>query len=211
MQGKKYKNRCCVKIIILIFFSVEREDCVNAVLLFNKILEKYPLIKNVVIFLKYILRKKGKNDNYTGGLSSYLLLNLVYGWALKLNEDEISINFQNFNLEKFLKSFLEFFSDKNIWEKNIFKIQNEKFCTYEKNTFYSHHKIEKLLFEDSLNKGKFIGSNCNYEIISGIFKEILNKINDKEIINYSRLLSFIDLSPELLERAIYLKSYKKII
>jgi DNA polymerase sigma len=216
MQGNKNQNRLCVIFFIFIkilnfLFSVEKEDGTNAVLVFKNILEKYPLIKNVVLFLKYILRKKGKNDNYTGGMSSYLLLNLVYGWVLKLNEDEKSSNSRNFNIELFLKSFLEYFSNEKEWENYIFKICNGKFSTYLKNSFNSSHPYNKLIFEDFLQNGRYLSSNTNYEVISGIFKEILNKINDKKIINNSYLLSFIDLSPELSDRAVYLKSHRQII
>ena len=65
-------------------------------------------MRPLIYLLKFFLRQKGLNETYTGGISSFLLLNLLYNYLLyeckKDNSNELS------TLGHILCGFLQFYA-----------------------------------------------------------------------------------------------------
>ena len=145
--------RCTCKITgINIDISINRRDGYNASKIIRSVLEDQPLIKNIIIILKMILKSHELNDAHLGGMNSFLLFHLVYSFYIKIiNEikyDECGENirecryrlldsnsdYQNSykNISNNYKSFSEiinFFSQK-INSKNIFERNYINNCDY---------------------------------------------------------------------------------
>lgn len=152
------------------------------------------------------MRQRRLNDSYKAGISSHLLMNMIYLFCLKLEDEGFSLN--PTNIKNFLISFFKFFSEEKIWKNKIFSINNGKFFTYDKDTYNSGHYTEKIMIEDFVETSntKFINSNINYKKISDIFSEIVIKLENNKEKYKSFLCSFIELSSDMLERGNYLKS-----
>jgi non-canonical poly(A) RNA polymerase PAPD5/7 len=79
----------------LFIFSVNRKNGYEARKVIAHIFNDYPAMRPLIYVLKYYLRQRGLNEIYTGGLSSFLLFNLLYSYIQHVAKDN---NFRNDNL-----------------------------------------------------------------------------------------------------------------
>jgi non-canonical poly(A) RNA polymerase PAPD5/7 len=171
---------------------------------FQKILTKYAFIQPTVVLLKYILRERNLNETFTGGVSSYLLLNMSYAFLLHIQsqgEDlEESLKGENLNLGSFLKGFLKFYCEEFNWRDLGISIRNgvQFFSKWTRN--FSNN--ENLCFENFQEPEKDIGRGAyKFPIIVKIFREILFKLYRAKIpANHSYLSMFINVTPDLRKR-----------
>lgn len=67
----------------------------------------YPHIRPILYVLKFFMRQKGLNETFSGGVSSFLLLNLILAYILYMNKRDEST--QNQTLGHILCGFLQFY------------------------------------------------------------------------------------------------------
>ncbi len=93
---------------------------IRAAQIMSQLLLTYPIIRPTVMIIKYILRKKGLNEPYTGGIGSFVIFNMVYSYILFLirikkisftSNTILNID-ENQELEKLFQS--KFFSSREI-------------------------------------------------------------------------------------------------
>jgi non-canonical poly(A) RNA polymerase PAPD5/7 len=88
----------------------------------KKFLEDYPFIRPLIYVLKYFLRQRKLNESFTGGVSSYLLFNLLLSYTQFLLKERPK---ENLSLGYILVGFFQFYSyDFNFKELGI-SIRNE--------------------------------------------------------------------------------------
>ncbi len=110
---------------ISIDISANRKNGYEAKKVIKKTLEDFPFIRPLIYILKYFLRQRKLNETYTGGISSFLLFNLLLSYIQHVVKNEDKINSETGG-EKFLSlghllvGFLQFFGfDFNFEEVGI--------------------------------------------------------------------------------------------
>lgn len=87
-------------------------------------LNDYPQMRPIIYLIKYFLKQKQLNETYTGGVSSFLILNLVYSYFLyigKKNDDSFS------TLGHVLCGFIQFYAYEFNYELVGISIRNGGF------------------------------------------------------------------------------------
>ena len=87
--------------------SANRKNGYEAKKVIKKVLEDFPHIRPLMYVLKYFLRQRKLNESYTGGISSFLLFNLLFAYiqyATKENDPNMK------TIGHLLTGFLQFYS-----------------------------------------------------------------------------------------------------
>jgi non-canonical poly(A) RNA polymerase PAPD5/7 len=171
-------------------------------------LAKYPFIQPIVLLLKYILRQRNLNETFTGGVSSYLLLNMSYAYVLYIqmqgNDIDESLKPDNLNLGSFFKGFLKFYSEEFNWRDLGISIRNGLQFFSKWSRHFSTN--ENLCFENFQEPDKDIARGAyQFPLVVKIFREILFKLHKAKIpSNHSYLSMFITITPDLKKRKLNL-------
>ena len=99
---------------ISIDISANRKNGYEAKKVIKKTLEDFPFIRPLIYVLKYFLRQRKLNESYTGGISSFLLFNLLLSYVQYVVKNEDKINSETrggkfLSLGHLLVGFLQFF------------------------------------------------------------------------------------------------------
>ena len=73
----------------------------------KRVLEDYPCMRPLIYVLKYFLRQRKLNESYTGGISSFLLFNLLFAYVQYVSKVD---DFKGKTLGHLLTGFLQFYS-----------------------------------------------------------------------------------------------------
>ncbi|CAD8053393.1 unnamed protein product [Paramecium sonneborni] len=94
-KWKKIKQRikCCIKVDISFNFNGNTYNSPHSGFITTDLvkqwMKEYPAIQQLVLILKSIIKKLGLSESYTGGLSSYSLIIMVYSY---LRENRVTQN-----------------------------------------------------------------------------------------------------------------------
>jgi non-canonical poly(A) RNA polymerase PAPD5/7 len=165
--------------------------------LFDEILEKFPSIRPVLLLLKFILRQRGYNETYTGGLGSYLLLNMIYAFVQYLINRGQERNIHN--LGQFFLGFLRFFGvEFNYKELGISINNGGYFFNKRQKNFYSN---DGLAFENYQDEELDIGKGAyQFVKIRQLFKELLQIIYKVNNSSESYLVNIINITSDMMRR-----------
>jgi non-canonical poly(A) RNA polymerase PAPD5/7 len=89
------------------FISANRKNGYEAKKVIKNVLENFPFMRPLIYVLKYFLRQRKLNESYTGGISSFLLFNLLFSYIqffVKENEKK------EWTLGNLLVGFLQFYA-----------------------------------------------------------------------------------------------------
>ncbi len=87
--------------------SANRKNGYEAKKVIKKILEDYPYLRPLIYVLKYFLRQRKLNESYTGGISSFLLFNLLFSYVQYLSRGK---QLRNKSLGHILVGFFQFYA-----------------------------------------------------------------------------------------------------
>ncbi len=127
------------------------------------------------MILKYLIRLKGINEAFSGGMSSFLLFTIVYAYYQYLsNNDHIDMN--EFNMGSFLIGFLRFFSDEFDYKEYGISIRNGGyFFKKRENTKIGNNGL--LSVENFQDEKHDIGkNNYRFETIRNYYRLIYKRI-----------------------------------
>ena len=79
--------------------SVNRDNGYKAARIIRNILERYKILKPIIIILKILLKKNNLNEAPTGGMSSFLLFHLVYFFYLTYQKRIQNGIYKNINID----------------------------------------------------------------------------------------------------------------
>lgn len=168
----------CQSTNIAVDISVNKENGFQAAKIIQKHFKKEPGLKQIIIFIKYLLKSEGLNDASVGGMSSFVLFSLIFYFYQHIQNAQ--------NNPVFIESKL---------------ISSEQFDTDDEDTTYHNdkNKIEEMdqSKSNSLNLGKFLFGflrfygykfddvNCGISLING--GEIFYKNEHTHIIDHESL------------------------
>ena len=129
-----------------------------------------PLLQYTIILLKKILKNYQLNEVYRGGMSSFMLFEMVFFFFQKkilTLESQIDLNLGNFLID-----FLDYYANKfDNRTMGISVLNGGK--TYKKNGRFAHNlKSDYLSVESCLNIQVDLGRYCNYPEIKNMFHTI---------------------------------------
>ena len=96
------------------------ENSIN--ICFQSYLGDFPLLKQLVMLLKYILNHRGLNEVWTGGLGSYALTLLVVNFFQQHPRESAKITGEN--LGTLLLEFLELYGRNFNYEQNGIRVRD---------------------------------------------------------------------------------------
>lgn len=150
----------------------------------KNVLIKYPFIKESTIIFKYFLRSYGLNDETQGGLSSYSIFHLIYGFILcqlrkknqEKNQEKIKLQLKYINLGTFIKKLLYFILyEFNFLECGLNNI-NQGEIFFKRDKGYDKDLVVILSpFNDKLNIAK--STNKYNEVLNGFYNLYCNLQN----------------------------------
>jgi non-canonical poly(A) RNA polymerase PAPD5/7 len=149
----------------------------------------------MVILLKFILRQRNLNETYTGGVGSYLLLNMTYAYVqyLRKNKEEEKI----YNLGRLFLGFLKFYGEEFNHKDLGISIHNggEFFKKWQRNYQVG---VDLLCFENYQEPDKDLGrGSYQYPKVVQLFKEILHTLYKVKSSSESYLASIINVTSEM--------------
>lgn len=139
------------------------------------------------MLLKALLRDKQLNETYTGGISSFLLFNLVFAYFQMLIRENRKVMNQDENLGKLLVGFLQFYGFKfDDYNKGISLIKEGEFFLKAENKKLPYNNL--LCVENFQNVYMDIGKSAyQYPKIKDLFKcayrSLLNTATNSYILN----------------------------
>lgn len=74
----------------------------------KNILNDFPILRPLIYVLKYYLRQRSLNETYTGGISSFLLFNLLFSYIQYISKE--NKHTQDLTLGHFLVGFLQHYA-----------------------------------------------------------------------------------------------------
>lgn len=187
---------------INIDISVNRKNGYQAQKDINQILEVYPFIRELIYVLKYFLRQRGLNESYSGGLSSFLLFNLVYthvSYFLKTT----TILQSRITLSHLLVSFFQFYGfDFNYREVGI-SIRNGGFFFLREDKNWGLTEENRLLsVENYQDITQDIGKSAfKYSAVINKFKNARDQLLFPDKVENSFLDKILNVDKFLLDRA----------
>ena len=205
----------CIKTGINVDINVNRINGIKTGEIINKKIKENEIVKNNVILIKMILKLINFNECKEGGMSSFVLFNLVwfyYQFLMKNkmkknvfieneinnnnneNDDFSSTNESNdnnsenyeLNYAKFFLGFLKFYGIEFNYFKYGISIRNGGFLFKKKD-------VNKFLcIENFLEIDKDIGKSCfHFNEIRNCFKIIYEKLNQMKCKNINNILNEI--------------------
>ena len=152
-----------------------KEGYTIGLLIKNKI-SAIPILRPIILIMKFILIINNLNKPYTGGMNSFVLFHLVYAYY-RLIKDEVDDG--DMSLKLFLMKFLNFYG--NVFNERTFSILNDKTeaCLINKKLFNSsfEDKIDIQCFKKAPNAAV----KCfNYGKIKKMFQYAYEKLCELE-------------------------------
>lgn len=162
------------------------------------IIQDFPFIKPIIILLKFFLRQRDLNETFTGGVSSYLLFNMIYAYVQYMirDKEKSEEKLKNMNLGSFLLGFLKFYGyEFNYKELGISIRDGGKFFKkYSRNFPYN----ENLCFENFQDLSIDIGRAAHqFTTVRELFQDVLCKFYRKKSNSESYLKHMIIVTSEL--------------
>jgi non-canonical poly(A) RNA polymerase PAPD5/7 len=183
--------------------SANRKNGYQALKTVGDVLGKYPFIRPTLILLKFFLRQRDLNETYTGGVSSFLIFNLVYYYIQhisKIEDDENNKNIftdeKTMNLGTFLIGFLKFYSHKFDYKNKGISLRKGGFWFYKSEKNYPYN--DGLCVENFQDPDQDIGRSAyQYIRVVALFRETLHKLYKISSSQPSYLASFIVVTKQL--------------
>ena len=178
--------------------SVNRLNGYQAMKIIKNIITDLPFTKPIIILLKFFLRQRDLNETFTGGVSSYLVFNMVYAYIqyLQRDKDESEEKIKDMNLGSFLIGFLKFYGyEFNYYELGI-SIRNggKFFKKYDTN----YPPNENLCFENFQDASIDIGRAAyQFPQVRELFQDVLCKFYKNKSNSESYLQHMIIVTSEL--------------
>ena len=131
----------------------------------EKILNEYPYMRPLIYVLKYFLRQKKLNELHTGGISSFVLFNMVFAYILYVQKDkaEHSHSTRLLTLGHLLVGFFQFYAfEFNYDYVGISVRHGGYFYKREKKEFAGQSAVGKnlLSMENFQDLNQDLGRNC---------------------------------------------------
>lgn len=141
-----------------------------------KILKKYPFIRPVLILVKYIIRQRGLNETFTGGMGSYLLFSIIFAYVQYMTRNGEVYN-DEFNLGTFLLGFLKFICHDFNYRKLGISLRNGgEFFHKSDNQYLSYN--DHLCVENFQDVYHDVGRPTHqFPTIMNVFNDVLNKLH----------------------------------
>jgi DNA polymerase sigma len=198
--------------------SVNRKNGYQTQKDINLILNHTPCIREIIYVLKYYLRQKKANEAFTGGISSFLLFNLVYAF-ISYYIKSTTLELKYITLSHLLIGFFNFYGvEMNYYEigisirnggfffkrndKNYEKLQgnqgNSNSQGYDK---YGKDQVRMLCVENYQDLTQDIGRSCfKYPQIVVLFSNARDALYFPDEIVDSYLEKIINIDSFLIER-----------
>jgi non-canonical poly(A) RNA polymerase PAPD5/7 len=162
------------------------------------IIDDFTFIKPIIILLKFFLRQRDLNETFTGGISSFLLFNMVYAYLQYLlrdkNQSEEKMN--NMNLGSFLLGFLKFYGFEFNYKELGISIRDggRFFKKYERNYPYNDNLCFENFQEISIDIGR---AAYQFPIVRELFQDVLCKLYKNKSSSECFLKNMIIVTSEL--------------
>ncbi|CAD8139797.1 unnamed protein product [Paramecium pentaurelia] len=176
----KQKIKGCIKVDISFNFSGSTYDSPHSGFMTTNLvkqwMKEYPTIQQLVLILKSMIKKLGLSESYTGGLSSYSLIIMVYSY---LRENRVSQNQIGEQFIELMKYFIYEFNSQTTGIGLLADIKNQ-FSSYFFNLQdYCLPQLPITIF-NPLNR-KLLTSSCvHIDKIFDFFKLTLNLLEQKK-------------------------------
>ena len=149
---------------INIDISIMRSNFYENKKIMDNILKEYPYIRPLIFVIKYFLRQKKLNDLHTGGISSFLLFNLVLSYILYIQKERAeSHSSKLLTLGHLLIGFFQFYGFDFNYEDIGMSVRYGGFFYKRSNKEFgsSNAKGKNLLsFENFQDLNQDLGKNC---------------------------------------------------
>ncbi len=184
---------------------MNRKNGFEAVSTIKRVIEDFPAVKPIIILLKFYLRQKNMNETFTGGISSFLLFNLVYAYLQFIVREDKSEVCENLGL--FLLGFLKFYAyEFNYRELGISLREGGCFFNKENRNFPNNDNLCLENFQDpSLDIGR---AAYQYQKVSGMFQDVLCQLYKLKSGCDSMLKQMITITKQIQKRSVWLVEEK---
>jgi non-canonical poly(A) RNA polymerase PAPD5/7 len=208
--------------IISFNFSVNRNNGVDIYKILKEILDDHPFIRPLFLLLKYALRQNDLNETYKGGVSSFLLFNMIYAYiqylcrenkfnnknkdnspnssqSIQTCEDEVNQEFDySYNLGTFLIGFLKFYGFEFNYLKLGISLRNKGHFFLKREKFpYNINNDNTLCIENFQEPNRDVGkSSHQFSKVRELFQNIYRKLLSVKD-SHSYLNQFIIVTDEL--------------
>jgi non-canonical poly(A) RNA polymerase PAPD5/7 len=172
---------------INIDISVNKSNSIQARDDINKILHNNPHLIPIICLLKYFLKQRGLNNTYTGGVSSFLLFNMVYAFNNYYRKKTIK---PFVLLSTFLIDFLSFYGyDFNYKSIGISIRDNVYFFKKSSNNKNNNQLCVENYLEHNIDIGKLC--YCFESKIIKLFKTARNALLYPDSVSDSYLIKIL--------------------
>jgi len=172
IKFKDYKSGCLVDVTF---------DCKtgtqNSSIIMNY-LAQYPLLKPLILFIKYYLKQRNLNDTWSGGIGSYTLVLMITSF-LQLHTEHHGRN-DNDNLALLLIKFFELYGKKfDYLNHTISVLDGGKYLTKESKKWDNETSPELLSVEDPFDTDIDLGaSSFCIQYVKNSFEQAYEKLNN---------------------------------
>lgn len=167
-------STCLTQTKINLDICVNRKNGYEARKVMKRILADFPFLRPLIYLLKYFLRQRKLNESYTGGVSSFLLFNLLFSFIQYLFKDDIPI--EKLTLGDILVRFFQFYRyEFNYIELGISIRDGGKY--YLKEEKFSSSSKSCISVENFMDPGQDVGHNShNFKEVRKSFEFAIDKL-----------------------------------
>ena len=192
--------------------SANRKNGYAAKKVIARILKCYPFLRPLIYLLKYFLKQRKLNETYTGGISSFLLFNLLLSFIQVRKKEMLNENDQDLSLGHLLCGFLQFYCfDFNYDNVGISVRYGGYFFKKSERNWEDDNRPYLLCVENFQDPDQDIGKSCfRIKRVLETFKFARDNLfyPSKYPID-SYLKNFIQIDKFTIDRLNYLKSFNK--
>ena len=183
--------------------SVNRKNGYLAKYQINKILNKSDYLRQLIYVLKYFLVQKNLNESYSGGISSFLLFNLVYA-AVNYYFKTTKLEYKYITLGHLLIHFFQFYGFDFNYEKVGISVRNGSYFFSREQRNWQTDRL--LCVENYQDITQDIGKSA-YRYVNCInaFKTARDNLFNPEEVEESYLNKIINVNIQLIRRYYKLK------
>ncbi|CAD8135405.1 unnamed protein product [Paramecium pentaurelia] len=175
----KQKIKSCIKVDISFNFSGSTYDSLHSGFITTNLvkqwMKEYPVIQQLVLILKSIIKKLGLSESYTGGLSSYSLIIMVYSY---LRENRVAQNQIGEQFIDFLKYFVNEFNSSTTGIGLLADIKNPQSSYFFNLQDYCLPQLPITIF-NPFNRKLLTNSCVHIGKIFDFFKVTLDQLEQK--------------------------------
>ena len=185
---------------IKVDISVNRKNGYQAQKDIKLILENSPCLRPLIYTLKYYLRQRNSNEAYNGGISSFLLFNLVYAYVSYFLKTT-NLETKYITLSHLLTGFFNFYGFDFDYKELGISIRNGGYF-FLKSAGHLFNKNDQLCVENYQDPNHDIGKSCyNYSrTILKLFRTARDALMFPDKVNESFLEKIINIDAFLKNR-----------